>query len=82
MPKFKREVEIDASIETVWGALTNPKHWPDWFPGVDSIAIVTSVSEGGSFEWLKDCQAGKTTPELTSVGGGQKQVSILNDLQA
>jgi uncharacterized protein YndB with AHSA1/START domain len=59
MPKFEREVEIDASVEKVWEMLTDPKHWPEWFPGVDSVANVTSVTEGGSFEWQKDGQTGK-----------------------
>ena len=61
MPKFEREVEIDAPIETVWEALTNPAHWPEWFPGVDSVSNVTSISQGGTFEWTKEGQTGRGT---------------------
>jgi len=58
MPKFEREVEIDASVERVWEAMTNPDLWPQWFPGVDSVANVTLDSEGGSFDWESDGQVG------------------------
>jgi uncharacterized protein YndB with AHSA1/START domain len=61
MPKFEREVEIDAPVETVWKVMTNPDHWPQWFPGVDSVSNVTSTSEGGSFEWTKEGRTGYGT---------------------
>jgi len=58
MPKFKREMEIDAPIEKVWEVMTDPSYWPQWFPGVDSVSKVTSVTEGGSFEWVDDGKPG------------------------
>jgi uncharacterized protein YndB with AHSA1/START domain len=61
MPKFEREVEIDAPVETVWKVMTNPNHWPQWFPGVDSVSNVTSTSEGGSFEWTNEGRTGYGT---------------------
>jgi uncharacterized protein YndB with AHSA1/START domain len=61
MPKFEREVEIDAPVETVWEVMTNPNHWPQWFPGVDSVSNVTSTSEGGSFEWTNEGRTGYGT---------------------
>lgn len=51
MPKFEREVEIDAPVEKVWEVLTNPENWPQWFPGIESVANVSALSEGGTFEW-------------------------------
>ena len=59
MPKFEREVEINAPVEKVWEVLTNPDHWPQWFPGIESISNVTSVSEGGTFEWTREGKAGR-----------------------
>jgi len=59
MPKFEREVEIDAPVEKVWEVITNPSHWPQWFPGVDSVAPVTSIQEGGSVEWAAEGKPGK-----------------------
>ena len=50
MPKFEREVEIDAPVEKVWKVMTDPNHWPQWFPGVDSVSNVASISPGGSFQ--------------------------------
>jgi uncharacterized protein YndB with AHSA1/START domain len=61
MPKFEREVEIDAPVETVWKVMTDPNHWPKWFPGVDSVSRVTAVREGGSFEWVDEGQTGQGT---------------------
>ena len=61
MPKFEREVEIDAPVETVWEAITNPNHWPQWFPGVDGVSKVTSVSKGGRFEWTAQGRTGTGT---------------------
>ena len=61
MPKFEREVEIDAPVEKVWEALINPTHWPQWFPGVDSVSNVTSIHEGGSFEYTDEGQTGHGT---------------------
>jgi len=58
MPKFEREMEIDAPVETVWKVLTNPKLWPQWFPGVDSISNVTALSKGSKFEWMNEGKTG------------------------
>lgn len=57
MPKFERDVEINAPVEKVWDAMINPNLWPQWFPGVESVSNVTSAVEGGTFEWM---DAGRT----------------------
>ncbi|MHB8135354.1 MAG: SRPBCC family protein [Anaerolineaceae bacterium] len=61
MPKFEREVEIDAPIEKVWEVLINPNQWPQWFPGVESVLNVTSTTTGGTFEWTDEGKTGKGT---------------------
>lgn len=61
MPKFEREVEIDAPVETVWTVTTDPTHWPEWFPGVDSVANVTSTGAGERFEWTAEGRTGHGT---------------------
>ena len=61
MPKFEREVDIDAPVETVWNVMTNPEYWPEWFPGVGSVSDVTSVSEGGTFKWTLEDREGRGT---------------------
>ena len=61
MPKFEREVEIDAPVETVWAVMTNRDHWPQWFPAVDSVSNVTSISVGGRFEWTDEGRTGLGT---------------------
>jgi uncharacterized protein YndB with AHSA1/START domain len=61
MPKFEREVEIDAPVEKVWESLTNPNYWPQWFPGVESVSNVTSIAKGGSFEWTDEGRTGHGT---------------------
>mgnify|MGYP001241884472 CR=1 FL=1 len=54
MAKFEREVEIDSQVDKVWQVLTNTAYWPQWFPGIDSIANVSAVQTGGTFEWGGD----------------------------
>ena len=61
MPKFEREVEIDAPVAKVWNVLIDPDHWPEWFPGVDSVSKVTAIEKGGSFEWTDEGKAGRGT---------------------
>jgi len=61
MPKFEREIEIDAPVEKVWEVMTDPKHWPEWFPGVESVSKVSAIREGGSFEWTHEGRTGTGT---------------------
>lgn len=61
MPKFEREVEIDAPVERVWEVLINPIHWPDWFPGMDGVSNVASIREGAKFEWKDNGRTGHGT---------------------
>ena len=58
MAKFEREVDIDSKVEKVWEVLTNTAYWPQWFPGIDSIANVSAVQKGGTFEWVDDGRTG------------------------
>jgi uncharacterized protein YndB with AHSA1/START domain len=55
MPKFEREVEIDAPVEKVWQVMTDPKYLDQWFPGVERV---TSSVPGRSFEWSSEGRAG------------------------
>ena len=43
MPKFEREVEIDAPVEKVWQVMTDPKYVDQWFPGVDNVTSNTTT---------------------------------------
>lgn len=61
MPKFEREVEIDAPVEKVWDVLTNSDFWPQWFPGIGSVLNVTATSKGGTFEWTDEGRTGRGT---------------------
>lgn len=77
MPKFEREVEIDATVEKVWNVLTNPSYWPQWFPGIEDVSNVTSIAEGGTFEWTHEGETGHGT--VTKVEP-QKRLEILTQL--
>lgn len=77
MPKFEREVEINASVETVWNALINPEGWPQWFPGFDGVSNVSAVAKGGKFNWT----SGDKTGQGTIVGfDPQKRLEILTQV--
>lgn len=64
MPKFEREVEIDSTVEKVWNVLTDPKHWPQWFPGVESVSNVISVQPGSTFSWTREGKTGECSIEV------------------
>lgn len=61
MPKFEREVEIDAPVEKVWSVLTNTAYWPQWFPGMGSVSNFSALNEQGQFEWSDEGRSGKGT---------------------
>lgn len=60
MPKFEREIEIDASVEKVWQVMTDPAKWPQWFPGIEVVTKVSPVSEGAVFEWTSEGKVGRS----------------------
>jgi len=59
MPKFEREVEIDAPIEKVWKILVDPKLWPQWLPGMGEATTIQPVADGKSVEWASEARSGK-----------------------
>ena len=61
MPKFEREIEIDAPVEKVWEVLVDPKYWSQWLPSVDVDAEVTATRAGQSFQWAKEDRSGSIT---------------------
>jgi uncharacterized protein YndB with AHSA1/START domain len=61
MPKFEREVEIDAPVEKVWDVLTNPNTWSQWFPGIEEVSNITDVVENSQFEWKDEGRIGRGT---------------------
>lgn len=61
MPKFEREVEIDAPIEKVWDVLVDPNQWPHWFPGIETVSNLTAIRENGTFNWTDEGKTGQGT---------------------
>ena len=59
MPKFEREVEIDAPVEKVWDVLTNPKTWPQWFPGIKEVSNIGAISKNNQFDWKDEERTGQ-----------------------
>ena len=57
MPKFEREVEIDAPVEKVWQVLTDPRTWSQWFPGMENVSGGAMGGTGHSVQWTS---AGRT----------------------
>lgn len=45
------ELEIDATVETVWTLLTTIEQWPSWNPDVESVALDGPLREGAVFRW-------------------------------
>jgi uncharacterized protein YndB with AHSA1/START domain len=61
MPKFEREVDIDAPVGVVWSIVSNADQWPLWFWATDSITGLTSVANGGTFSWVNGEDSGTGT---------------------
>jgi len=61
MPKFEREIDIDATVEKVWQVMTDPASWPHWFPGIDNVTNVSAINAGGTFEWADEGKVGHGT---------------------
>lgn len=61
MPKFERQVEIEAPVEQVWAIMTNPQQWPLWFPGIEAVSAVTGVTAGSTFQWQDEGRTGTGT---------------------
>jgi uncharacterized protein YndB with AHSA1/START domain len=61
MPKFEREIEIDAPVQKVWDALIDTNRWPEWFPGIDTVSGVSSLQEGARFQWTDEGKSGSGT---------------------
>ena len=70
MPKFEREVEIDAPVEKVWLVMTDPKYLDQWFPSVNSL---TASTPGRSFEWVAD---GRTVTAVIVSAEPNKRLEI------
>ena len=61
MPKFEREVEVDAPVEKVWQVMVDPNHWQEWLPGIGSISNVRSTPEGPTFDFTNETGSGQGT---------------------
>lgn len=50
----RREIFIDAPIETVWRIQCDIGSWPDWQPGVTILEFNGDLSPGVRFRWKAD----------------------------
>ncbi|CAM3735355.1 SRPBCC domain-containing protein [Bordetella tumulicola] len=37
---FTNELDVAASVETIWSLLTDPKAWPSFYPGVQHVQLL------------------------------------------
>jgi uncharacterized protein YndB with AHSA1/START domain len=50
---FTNELEVAASLETIWSLLVDPKAWPSFYPGVEHVELLDghdSLRLGTRFE--------------------------------
>lgn len=45
------EVQIDASVERVWGVLSDPTAWPSLDERIHGVRLLSSVKTDGYFHW-------------------------------
>jgi len=56
--KFEQHVNIDAPVQAVWSAITDPNTWPLWFPDVEQVENLGAVQDGATFQWRSGGEAG------------------------
>jgi len=61
MPKFEREVEIDAPVEKVWNVIMDPIQWQLWLPKIDDDSIVTTTPANSGIEWMSGEKKGRAS---------------------
>lgn len=61
MAKFEQRVDINAPMETVWGILSDPSTWSNWFPDAEVITGLASVAPGSTFQFQKGGKTGTAT---------------------
>lgn len=49
--KSKNQIEIAASIDTVWKILTEINDWPKWQKSVTEVIVNSKIKEGSQFNW-------------------------------
>lgn len=47
----KNQIEIDASIDTVWNILTDINNWTKWQKAVAETKLLGEIKEGAKFNW-------------------------------
>jgi uncharacterized protein YndB with AHSA1/START domain len=50
---FTNELDVAASVKTIWSLLTDPKAWPGFYPGVQQVHLLdghASLGAGTRFE--------------------------------
>lgn len=52
--KTSQEIEIDATIEKVWGIQTAINHWPNWHPTISKAELNGNLEEKSTFLWIAD----------------------------
>ncbi|MCK9245944.1 MAG: SRPBCC family protein [Anaerolineaceae bacterium] len=78
MAKFEREVEIDAPIENAWAVLTDPMHWPKWFPFMHSVSNIQPLAQGVVINWNSGDKNGIAT---VTIFDPEKELEILTNLE-
>lgn len=54
---FTNELEVQASPETIWSLLMDPKAWPSFYPGVEHVRkLARASSDGLPYDRQSDCR--------------------------
>jgi uncharacterized membrane protein len=49
--KSKNQIEIDASVDTVWKILTDINNWTRWQKAISETEVMGEIKEGTKFHW-------------------------------
>jgi carbon monoxide dehydrogenase subunit G len=56
MNSLKKQVQIDALLETIWAILGDVRRTPEWVDGVKESERTGAITEGKGLRWREACE--------------------------
>jgi uncharacterized protein YndB with AHSA1/START domain len=75
MARFEQRVTIDAPVDRVWGIVTNPQTWEQWFPDVDQLTGLSAVEASVTFQWRHGDETGSGS--ITAVDADRGLIKVV-----
>ena len=68
-------------FRSVWGVVSDPNTWPQWFPEIESMSNFTGLAEGGTFNYHYQGMDGEGKITAFRTNRETKEIEIATDLR-